>query len=189
VRRSVALLLAVAVLPLAIFLLACGDDDDGSGEPTAETTAAETPAGGTEPVEGTIGTRAGDEPPALMQSVEAATQTGGTTERVLFNFTGAPPDYRVEYVTEARDCTSGAPIDVAGRAFLQVSFSPASNRNELGRTVANPLPNILNLRFVVAAVPSCDTAGSMSWIIGLRTERPFQAVPVPETPALAIDIT
>jgi hypothetical protein len=101
-------------------------------------------------------------------------------DHVVFDFTGKGtdlPGYSVTYgtppfVTDA----SGAPVSVAGNAFVVVKVNPGYGYDfETGHaTYTGPksLP-VANTNHVRAIVETGDFEGVLTWVIGLDHKRPF----------------
>ena len=115
---------------------------------------------------------------------DAVAQPTTCYDEVLFTFqaTGAdfPPGYEVEYrkgpFTEG---PTGAPVSMLGNAFLYVTFKPAQSvdRSNPGRPKqtypGNLLLRLKGMRHTEIVRKLIDGDGTVMWIIGLDTKRPF----------------
>ena len=193
-------LLAFAIVPLIAFaaIALAGCEDSGVAPvqqtptvaPTTtppEPTAQPTFQGGREPVEGTIAFRSGMPSPGTLINVRAAAHDEGF-DRIVFDFTGAPPDYRVEYVSEAIACGSGEPVPVIGAALLQVRFSPAQAHTDAGVPTINQDDLLLNLPLILNATQTCDFEGVVVWVIGLIQQEDFVVTPLQDPLRLVVDV-
>ena len=194
--RSLTITALITVLGLVA--LACGD---GNGEsPTATDAAPATgPAGATatsepdrpfeggrKPAEGTLSTGPTDEPLGTLVDGRAVEHDG--YDRIIFEFSGTPPNYRVEYVDEAIACGSGEPVEVEGAAFLQFRFTAAQAHDEQGQATVDFTQASPNLPSGVFVVQTCDFEDDVTWVLGLPGELDFRAIPVDSPPRLVIDV-
>lgn len=187
-RRSIVLIVLAAA---ALFAFASCSDGDSDPTPTATATApsegAEAPEptaintdvpeptgapsfeGGRVPMVVTIG----DGGQALLVDVRTGRHDEGF-DRVVFEFIGALPGYRVEYITPpAIVCGSGLPVEVEGAAFLQVSMTPAAAHDDGGVSTFEPQRLRPGLPSILEVVSTCDFEGEMTWVIGLTEEADF----------------
>ncbi|GGS82041.1 hypothetical protein GCM10010156_45970 [Planobispora rosea] len=115
-------------------------DDSPSRAPAGSPPASASPAGSDpsaatrlKPPTSTKGVeveRSPDAPP-LVTGVRFARHRG--FDRVVVDFKGSLPGYRVEWVPELVQDGSGEPIDVTGGAYLQVTITPANAHTESGK--------------------------------------------------------
>lgn len=191
---SAALLLA---LPALVAFAACSGNNGKSEAPTASETPSATPGpvataeptfnGGREPVEGSLGIREGTPPPiGTLVDVRAAEHEG--YDRIVFEFEGTPPDYRVEYVENPTHCASGEPVDVQGNAVLAVSFDPADAHTEAGEPTLDFQSISPGLPSIVEAVQTCDFEAHLTWVVGLGAQVDFRVTEVENPLRLAVDI-
>jgi hypothetical protein len=160
--------------------------------PQANTTGTPKPSptpfvGGRDPVEGSLGTASATPSPGELADVRAAGQNG--YDRITFEFRGAPPNYRVEYVTAPAQCASGAPVPLTGQqAALQVKFTPAAAHNAqstptVSQTSINPgMPSI------VAAQQTCDFEADVTWVVILNQKVDFRVLALTDPYRLAVDV-
>ena len=87
-------------------------------------------------------------------------------DRVVFEFSGAVPLLRIEYVKELIGDGSGLPVPIAGRSILLVQFTPARVHSDGGLATA---PNRIapKLPLVKAIVCSGDFEAMVTYGIGL----------------------
>jgi hypothetical protein len=93
-------------------------------------------------------------------------ETSPKYDRVVFEFSGAVPLLRIEYVKELIGDGSGLPVPIAGRSILLVQFTPARAHSDGGQATA---PNRMapNLPLVKAIVSAGDFEGVVAYGIGL----------------------
>ncbi len=101
-------------------------------------------------------------------------------DHVIFDFTGKgtdPPGYTVSYATPPIvGDASGAPIAVAGNAFVMVKVKPGYGYDfETGKQTYNGPKSVpvTATNHVRAIVETGDFEGVLTWVIGLDVKRPF----------------
>ena len=101
-------------------------------------------------------------------------------DHVIFDFTGKgtdPPGYTVTYGTAPFvGDASGAPIAVAGSAFVVVKVKPGYGYDfETGKQTYNGPKSVPvgHTNHVRAIVETGDFEGVLTWVIGLDTKRAF----------------
>jgi hypothetical protein len=109
-----------------------------------------------------VAERQGGEVGTLM-AVRVAAHEG--YERIVFEFDGAVPGYKVEYVDRpVRQCGSGEVVALPGDAWLSMRFYPANAHTEEGRPT------------VSAEGRDQDTAGRLANLKRLKLICDFEAV-------------
>jgi hypothetical protein len=180
----------IAALALVVACAAVGcssgaDDQSSSSPPPTTTTTAATADptctdfhGTTAPLSST-----GDRPPGLL--VDASAEMVGCLDRVTFEFEslgdGTPPGYRVGYRdvdTEPLLDANGNEISLPGNAFLLVQIAPAASNDPRVEDLPATYRGNLRLSYgenhhleIVQKLP--DAMGTVEWVIGLDSERPF----------------
>ena len=182
--RLAAALALVAVAALAF--AACGDDDDDDRDATAtppvtaSSTASPSPspaatATAAPPFEGTRGpvTSEGDAAGTVMLvAVRAARHDG--FDRAVWEFEGGIPAYTVEYVEPPILADgSGMEVEIAGEAYLKVTFRGANAHTEAGQPTIDVREIALDLPQVVELEQTGDFEAVVTWVIGLRGEADF----------------
>ena len=194
-------LLALAVVPLIAFgtIALTGCEDGGvapaqltpteAATPTGapEPTALPTFQGGRQPVEGMIAFRTGMPSPGTLINVRSASHDEGF-DRIVFEFTGAPPDYRVEYIPQATSCTTGEPVSVIGPSHLQVRFNLAQAHTDEGVSTINRTDQVLDLPSMLNATQTCDFEGVVTWVVGLIQELDFAVTTLEDPLRLVVDV-
>ena len=102
-------------------------------------------------------------------------------DHVVFDFTGKgtdAPGYTVTYGTPPFTAdASGAPVAVAGNAFVTVRVSPGYGYDfETGHPTYNGPRSVpvSGANHVRAIVETGDNEGVLNWVIGLDAKRPFR---------------
>jgi hypothetical protein len=109
-------------------------------------------------------------------------------DRVVFEFRrGLPSSVQVRYVKRLRGDASGLPVRIAGRAILQVRFTPAEAHNDQGRQTvlarrALALPNVMTF------VRSGDFEGVTTYGLGLAKRTKFDVFTLRSPSRVVIDI-
>jgi hypothetical protein len=175
-------LVPVAVVSLVAGCSSGSDDDAKAPRTTTTTTEASTTTssstttvpfdGTTEPVE--LPSKAAHT--ALLTDVQV--EHGRGVDRVTFAFKADVPGVKVEYVEHPTEDGSGAPVQVAGAATLQVRFAPASGADLTGETPVTTYPGPARIPgnggSVQEVVRAGDFEGVLSWVIGLDARTPFR---------------
>lgn len=116
----------------------------------------------------------------VIRDVRVGSHAG--CDRVVFEFAGPMPGYAVSYVPGVSRDGSGAPVALAGSAFLQVTLQPTST------TTHAPQPSIRPGFAVLRQVAGAgDFEGVTSYGIGLSSQRPFLAYRLAAPNRLVID--
>jgi hypothetical protein len=122
-------------------------------------------------------------------------RSDGCVDHIIFDFKGKSPDapgYTLTYGTPpfVQD-GSGAPVPVAGSAFIVVRLSPAYGYDfETGVQTYNGARRIAatGANHVTEVVETGDFEAVVTWVIGLDTKRPF-TVEATGTPAHQLVVT
>jgi hypothetical protein len=166
--RTVRTLSTVAALALAGVAAFTGSS---AGAPPTSTTAVS-------------GTHTGSGYPTLT-GVRYASHDG--YDRVVFDFTGGTPDYRVAYGTLVAEGT-GDTLPIAGAADLIVKFTFARAHDDAGHptyplTTLNPaLPTLRQIRF------GGDFEGHVPVGLGLRDRVGFRVTVLSGPPRFVVDV-
>lgn len=122
-----------------------------------------------------------------LQSVRAARHEG--FDRVVFEFAGSLPGYRVEYIDKpVRRCGTGDAVEVAGQGWLKVRMTPAQAHDEKGRPTAGktePRPGLPILQQLEA---TCDFEGELSWVLGVAKPNRYRVLELKDPPRLVVDV-
>lgn len=127
---------------------------------------------------------------ALLERVAVGHHEG--YDRVVFQFRDEGlPGYRVEYMEPPlREDGSGAPVDVAGSAFVVVRMEPASgfdlNTGE-GELVYKGPKRLPGTGVVKEVVRTGDFEAVLSWAIGLEAKVPFRVTTAASPSRLIVD--
>ncbi len=145
-----------------------GTSSTTTGNETTTSTAA--PGFAMTPVSTPVGRQ------ALLSRVEAVAD--GRVDRITFEFEGALPGYRVEFVERpVIQDGSGDEIEVKGAAVLGVHFEAASGFDLSGegrQVYQGPTRLDLTTRVVLDVVRVSDFEANLDWAIGLDVKSPFR---------------
>jgi hypothetical protein len=128
-------------------------------------------------------------PVVVLSNVQAATHTD--YDGITFQFNGAArPAYRVQYITQAEvvGCGSGAPVPVAGNAFLQVHFTPVDAHNDQGQSTIGATDLTPGLTTLQEATLTCDFEAVGNWVLGLSQEVDFRVLELDNPPRIAVEV-
>jgi hypothetical protein len=210
-------LIASSVLALALVGVAgCGGDDpapdDGPAATTTSTSAATStsvpatttsaPSTTTTTADSDAGSFDGATTPTSAPAapgLEAAAQlsdvvvTGGDgADRVTFTFDGGIPGYDVAYIDPpVRQDGSGDVVEVAGEAFLEIRFEPASGV-DLGGTLEPTYLGPGRVRgdtlVVTEVVHTGDFEANLTWVAGVGSEVAFRVSTVPASGQVVVEL-
>lgn len=175
--------LLAAATAAALLVGGCGRGQDPTvpGPPADSVSSTTTTTSGPPPpLEGAattpVSTPRSD--PTLLRAVRVAGQDG--FDRVVFEFDGVVPGYRVAYVEPPiTEDGSGRQIDVAGRAYIEVRMESASGADITGAQVREVYtgPDRVgpaDASTVTEVVRTGDFEGVLTWVIGLKRTAPFR---------------
>ena len=198
-----ALLSAVALLTAT----ACGEEAAAPATPGEETATAPSPTAAPptatataapEPTTPFQGSREPVEAPAspglplggaLLVDVRAARHEG--FDRIVFEFQGGLPGYRVEYqAPPILGDASGEPVEIAGNAFLRIRFEPAAahDPNTGSQTYTGPRELSPGLPSLIEAQETGDFEAVLTWALGLSQEEDFRVYQLQDPFRIAIDV-
>lgn len=158
-----------------------------SGPGASPSAVATLPGGSTDPV---------DVPPvptvvaevAYLQDVRIGLHPDTSSERIVFEFEGALPQTRVEYVDSVQQCGSGQDVDIDGDAILSVRFLDAAAHDSQGEVTFDEQQIDGSGDLIQEAEQFCDFENQVEWAIGLDEERDFIVTHLADPPRLVIDI-
>jgi hypothetical protein len=108
-------------------------------------------------------------------------------DRIVFQFDGGlPSSHDARFVDKLLGDGSGLPIRIAGRAILQVSFSPAQAHDAQGSTV--PARTAFALPNVITTVRSGDFEAVTTYGIGLAKRTTFSVFTLQSPSRVVVDI-
>ncbi len=162
--------------------------------PTATPPAALTATPILAPFEGTRGPVEAEAtvpvpPGALLVDVSTGLQEG--FDRIVFEFEEGLPGYRIQYVEPPiRGEFSGLPVEIAGNAFLRVSFRSAAGVDPLTGepTYEGPFEIPTGLPSLLEAEGTGDFEAVLTWVLGLAEEVDFRVLELEDPFRVAIDV-
>ena len=107
-------------------------------------------------------------------------------DRVVFEFSGAVPLLRIEYVKDLISDGSGLPVSIAGRAILLVQLTPAHAHDEHGQASA-PARMTPKLPLVKEIVCAGDFEAVVTYGIGLSKKTDTRILTMNNPDRLVID--
>ncbi|MEO3808811.1 hypothetical protein ABGB17_07390 [Sphaerisporangium sp. B11E5] len=133
-------------------------------------------------------TRAPERPP-LVTGIRSAVHAQGGFDRVVIDLRGARTGYTAGYVKQVVQDGSGEVVPVPGKAFLQVTLTPAQAHTESGEPTLGRTP-VLNadLTNVRSIVPVGDFEGVVTIAIALRHRAAFRVFDQRDPARLVIDV-
>ena len=126
---------------------------------------------------------------SLLTGIRVSHQVG--FDRVVFDFRGRAPGYRVGYVSRPiLEDASGREVQVAGSPVLRVHLEHASDGDASGRSTyagANDLrPD--STTNVVELVRAGGFEAVLTWVMGLKQQAPFRVQTLAGPPRLVVDV-
>ncbi len=136
---------------------------------------------------GVVEKRRPNQPSAILRAIRTARHKN--FDRVVFEFQGAVPGYKIEYVDRPiRECGSGDTVRVAGDGWLQVRFTPAQAHTDSGRPTINYRERGLRLPVIKELQSTCDFEAEVEWIIGVSSPNRYRLLELSHPKRLVIDI-
>jgi len=196
----------VATLVLVVIMLS-SDAGGPAAEPTPTVTAAPTPSTAPTPTPtptpsetatpsplpgASLGPFTGGSQPGVegtwIADVRAAGQDG--FDRVVVEFTGVVPTYRVDYADPPFVAVNDETVEVAGTAFLRVRMDGTSTFNlDDGVPVYDGPKRVVSDTTVVTEVVDVeDFEGVVVWVIGLDATSPARVSTLQDPGRLVIDV-
>ena len=124
--------------------------------------------------------------PTLTQ-VSAEHHLGHDT--LVFRFRGGvPTKYSARYVPQVTADPSGLPVNVAGSALLQVTFSPAMGHNATGAVTYGPVQRTYALPELVQVVKAGDFESVLSFGVGVAQKAPFHMYTLARAGQVVLDV-
>jgi hypothetical protein len=123
----------------------------------------------------------------LLTTVRAAKHDG--FDRIVFEFKGAIPGYRVQYVKPPILAdASGAPVSISGNAFLMVRFSTAAAHDDNGKVTCETRELKPGFPALVETRQVGDFEAVLSWALGLGKEADFAVHELQNPSRVVIDV-
>jgi len=92
-------------------------------------------------------------------------------DRLVFDFEGPAPGFRVRYVDQLIEDGTGDPISLRGRAVVEVTLQPAvAHRDDGSPTLTGPLPDVTAFAAFRQVADAGDFEGVLTWGIGVAAE-------------------
>jgi hypothetical protein len=124
--------------------------------------------------------------PTLVQ-ISAQHHYGHDT--LVFQFRGGvPAKYSARYVTQVTADPSGLPVNVVGRALLQVTLSPAAGHNAKGNVTYGPTQRTYALPELIQVVKAGDFESVLSFGVGVAQKAPFHMYTLARAGQVVLDI-
>jgi hypothetical protein len=102
-------------------------------------------------------------------------------DRIAFDINGALPGYDIRYVTRPVAGGSGAPVNVPGSRYLQITFKPAQAHDDAGNSLV-PRSQTLNYPMMKAYAITQDFEGVLTVVLGLGAQVGFRVGELPGQP-------
>jgi hypothetical protein len=112
-------------------------------------------------------------------------------DRVVFEFRGTLPGYRVAYVQPPiLQDASGLPVTIRGSAFVQARFSPATGFDFERSVPTYTGPNEFrpDMPMLLEAERTGDFEAVLTWTLGLQRAVDFRVLELSDPPRVVIDV-
>lgn len=129
---------------------------------------------------------------ALLRAVRVG--RGDGFERIVFEFSGPTrPGYRIRWVDGPIQADgSGAVVEVAGAAHLEVLLEPASGVDPTDGTLAYPGPDRVAVAgrtdLLTDLLRTGDFEAVLTWVAGARSQVPFRVLNLQDPTRLVVDV-
>jgi hypothetical protein len=124
---------------------------------------------------------------AALAAVRTAKHT--EFERIVFEFNGDLPNYKVQYHdTPIAACSNGETVSTAGDLWLEIRFEPAAAHDQYGQVTAGPpsiAPALSNIRGLDL---SCDFESILTWVAGVSSPSRFRVLELKTPTRLVVDV-
>jgi len=110
-------------------------------------------------------------------------------DRVVFEFVGAVPGYRVEYVQPPiLGDASGLPVDIASTVLLRVRFFPAAAHDDSGQATFGMRELSPGFSTLLEVKQAGDFEGVLTWVLGLSRGQDFAVYELTNPFRIVIDV-
>jgi hypothetical protein len=110
-------------------------------------------------------------------------------DRVVFEFRGRLPGYRLEYVDRpVRACGSGEPLSLPGDGWLLVSLTPARAHTETGEALVSETRRAVDYPVLRTLARTCDFEGTVGWVLALAEPNRYRVLTLDNPPRLVVDV-
>jgi hypothetical protein len=199
-----------AALLAAVLVTGCSSSDDGSGSASGSSTTTSSPATSSSASSsspgGTDGDGSADAPPfpantdpdtagassgaqVTVRDIRTGRQDG--FDRVVFELGGTgTPGWDVRYVDAPTSQASGAPVEVAGAAALQVAITGVRLPADTGVAEfdgPNPLPGS-GTRTVTEVVVDTTFEGTTTAFVGTTAQTPFRVYVLSDPTRVVLEV-
>jgi hypothetical protein len=197
-----------AALLAAVLVTGCSSSDDGSGSASGSSTTTSSSAPSSSPggTDGTDDDGGADAPPFPANTdpdtAKASSGAQGTVrdirtgrqdgfDRVVFELGGTgTPGWDVRYVDAPTSQASGAPVEVAGAAALQVAITGVGLPADTGVAEfagPNPLPGS-GTRTVTEVVFDTTFEGTTTAFVGTTAQTPFRVYVLSDPTRVVLEV-
>ncbi|MGY1672666.1 peptidoglycan-binding domain-containing protein [Geodermatophilus sp. SYSU D00710] len=138
----------------------------------------------TGPIEQTAAHHAGQ---TLLVRVRAGRNTD--FDRLVLDFDGPAPGFRVQYVDRLVEDGSGRPIPLRGRAVVEITVHPAAaHRDDGSPTRSGPVPDVTGFAAFRQIAEAGDFEGVLTWGIGVAARTGLRVTALSGPTRVAVDV-
>lgn len=110
-------------------------------------------------------------------------------DRLVFDFEGSPPGYRIAYVDGLHEDGTGDHIPLRGRAVVQILLMPAAaHRDDGTATYTGPPPDVRNFAVFRQVADAGDFEGQLTWGIGVAARTGLRALLLTAPGRVVVDV-
>jgi hypothetical protein len=110
-------------------------------------------------------------------------------DRLVFDFDGPAPGFRVQYVDQLVEDGSGRPIPLRGRAVVEITLRPAAaHRDDGSPTRPGPLPDVTGFAAFRQIAEAGDFEGVLTWGIGVAARTGLRVTTLSGPARVAVDV-
>src|SRR3712207_4266755 len=110
-------------------------------------------------------------------------------DRLVFDFEGPAPGFRVQYVDQLIEDGTGDPIPLRGRAVVEIILQPATAHRDDGTTTwTGPIPDVTGFAAFRQIADAGDFEGVLTWGIGVAARTGLRASTLSGPTRVAVDV-
>lgn len=125
---------------------------------------------------------------AILEDVRIGAHPETSSERIVFEFSGALPEARVEYVEKGQQCASGEDVPVEGSAVLQIRFLDAAAHDTNGQVTFGQQEVAGTGTPITEAKQYCDFENELGWVAGITGTQDFIVSTLADPPRIVVDV-
>ncbi|WP_233517517.1 peptidoglycan-binding domain-containing protein [Geodermatophilus marinus] len=110
-------------------------------------------------------------------------------DRLVLDFAGPLPGFRVQYVDRLVEDGTGDPVPLRGRAVVEITLQPAAAHRDDGTpTWTGPLPDVTGFAAFRQIADAGDSEAVLTWGIGVAAETGLRVTTLRSPTRVAVDV-